>query len=48
MENLTGDISDREKENACSHGNGGFWKNSCQPLQNESEILIPLKSKGFS
>lgn len=48
MENLTGDTSEREKENACSHGNGGFQKNSCKSLQKESEIFMPLKSKGFT
>lgn len=48
MENLTGDTSEREKENASSHGNGGFQKNSCKSLQKESEIFMPLKSKGFT
>lgn len=36
MENLAGDVSKKEQENACSYGNekmslyGGFQKNSCK------------------
>lgn len=53
MENLTGDVSEKEQEKAWSYGKeetflcGGFQKNSCKLPRKEGEIFIPLKSKGF-
>lgn len=53
MENLAGDVSKKEQENACSYGNekmslyGGFQKNSCKLPQKRGWILHPFEIKGI-